>query len=128
MEERTIIHGCTPGMEIPEKYLPPPAPENTENLLPPSDTYSVTICEESRRINVSDTFPGVVCEVIAYTPPILTLAVIENGERRGLWILGEPNQPVPERHMASGRFEDNAGNVYPNLQCLLSPQAENPNE
>ena len=120
--ERSVIHGCTPGMEIPEKYLPSPAPEKTGETLLPPDTYQVCIREESRRLVLRER-SGVVCKVVSYSPPILTLAVYEHEHLRGYWILGEPNQPVPERHMALGRFVDTDGIAYPTIDALLAEAA-----
>ena len=103
-EERSVVHGCTPGMDISEKYRPsPPALRTGEDtILFFSGGFAAGLTGDSHRI--------VPCKVRDYESPILTLEVLENGECRGLWI----------RDGQTSRLVDTDGNPQPNLEALLN--------
>lgn len=106
-EERTIIWGCTPGMVIEEKYLPPPRPTQ-------EGTYDLFIRPESR-VWFDETYPEVRYELLHYEPEdaVLTFQIMHRDVAIG-------RRVISHEHRGAGQVTDLTGAVYPEIGELLS--------
>lgn len=104
-EDRVIIWGCTPGMVIDEKYLPPPRPT-------PEGTYELFIRPESRAWT-DDIYPDVDYELLCYDGAVITIRISRGGVDIG-------RQVISDAHRGAGRIMDLTGAVYPDIKGLLA--------
>lgn len=119
-EERSVVHGCTPGMVIPQKYLPD-APEQSVLALPYTgdeyrndvNRYGIVVFEESRWIRFIEGIPEtIVCELLSYRNRKLTFKVWDELDDIGRFYVGGDAGP-------EGKFVTTAGAIYPTLPAML---------
>lgn len=106
-EERSVVHGCTPGMVIPQKYLPD-VPERED-----TSRYGIVVFEESRWIRFIEGIPEtIVCELLSYRNRKLTFKVWDELDDIGRFYVGGDAGP-------EGKFVTTAGAIYPTLPAML---------
>lgn len=113
-EDRVIIWGCTPGMVIDEKYLPPPRPVSAvpeKGLEISNGTYDLIIREEARRLPDNE-YPEVIYHLIFYDGVELIFSIWYREQ-----IIGRRVTSAAHR---SGKLTGLDGKDYVNIGELLA--------